>query len=119
MTVLVPSASRFSEGFRCSLGWQFLTLVACVAFGEQKCYLVGRDRSKTHFRVLKIDRSETSELNISEDPVVYTQIECNNLLQRVAQGNLATGGMTKVTKAYGIVGVCPFFAPISASMFVH
>ncbi|CAM6086971.1 unnamed protein product [Calypogeia fissa] len=71
-------------------------------------YLVGRDKSKTHFRVLKIDRSETSELNISEDPVVYTQIECNNLLQRVAQGNLATGGLTEVTKAYGIVGFIKF-----------
>ncbi|BBM99160.1 phosphatidylinositol 3,5-bisphosphate 5-phosphatase [Marchantia polymorpha subsp. ruderalis] len=67
-------------------------------------YMVGRDKAKVHFRVLKIDRSEPAELNISEDPVVYTQEECINLLQRVAQGNLATGGLTKVTKAYGIVG---------------
>lgn len=66
--------------------------------------MVGRDKAKVHFRVLKIDRSEPAELNISEDPVVYTQEECINLLQRVAQGNLATGGLTKVTKAYGIVG---------------
>ncbi|KAG6547526.1 hypothetical protein Mapa_010974 [Marchantia paleacea] len=70
----------------------------------QRFYLVGRDKAKVHFRVLKIDRSEPAELNFSEDPVVYTQEECNNLLQRVAQGNLATGGLTKVTKAYGIVG---------------
>ncbi|KAL3684409.1 hypothetical protein R1sor_002431 [Riccia sorocarpa] len=78
---------------------------------QARFYLVGRDKAKKHFRVLKIDRQTHSELNISEDPVVYTQQECNNLLQRVGQGNLSTGGLTKVTKAYGIVGFRKFLEP--------
>lgn len=54
--------------------------------------------------MLKIDRSEPSELNISEDPVVYSPQEIKSLLQRIAEGNRATGGLTSVGKVYGIVG---------------
>ncbi|KAJ7282190.1 hypothetical protein O6H91_10G028800 [Diphasiastrum complanatum] len=71
-------------------------------------FLVGRDRSKTHWRVLKIDRSEPALLSISEDPVIYTQNECKKLLHTVAEGNRATGGLNLVTKAYGIVGFIKF-----------
>ncbi|KAJ0024453.1 hypothetical protein Pint_07030 [Pistacia integerrima] len=51
-------------------------------------YLIGSDSSKRFFRVLKIDRSEPSDLNISEDPVVYSPQEIKNLLQRIDEGNL-------------------------------
>ena len=54
--------------------------------------------------MLKIDRSEPSELNISEDPVVYSLQEIRNLRQRIAEGNRATGGLNPVTKAFGIAG---------------
>ncbi|XP_023550064.1 phosphoinositide phosphatase SAC1 [Cucurbita pepo subsp. pepo] len=67
-------------------------------------YLIGSDRYKRFFRVLKIDRSEPSELNISEDPVVYSLQEIRNLRQRIAEGNRATGGLNPVTKAFGIAG---------------
>lgn len=67
--------------------------------------MVGRDKSKQHWRVLKIDRSEPADLSMCEDPVVYTQSECNILLKRIAEGNKSTGGLTLVTKAYGIVGM--------------
>ena len=50
----------------------------------QRFYLIGSDKNKRFFRVLKIDRSEPSELNISEDPVVYSQQEVKSLLQRIA-----------------------------------
>lgn len=75
---------------------------------RQRFYLIGSDKSKKYWRVLKIDRSEPSELNISEDPVAYTQQECNDLLQRIADGNRATGGLSFVTKAFGIVGCIRF-----------
>ncbi|KAK7835514.1 phosphoinositide phosphatase sac1 [Quercus suber] len=39
---------------------------------RQRFYLIGSDRNKRVFRVLKIDRSEPSDLNISEDPVLYS-----------------------------------------------
>lgn len=66
--------------------------------------MIGSDRNKIFFRVLKIDRMETSELNISEDPVVYSSQEVKSLLQRIDEGNRATGGLSVVAKAYGIAG---------------
>ncbi|KAM6563264.1 hypothetical protein CsatB_023262 [Cannabis sativa] len=71
-------------------------------------YLIGSDRNKRFFRVLKIDRSEPSDLNLSEDPVVYSSQEIKNLLQRIAEGNRATGGLNFVTKVYGIAGCIKF-----------
>lgn len=71
-------------------------------------YLIGSDKNKSFFRVLKIDRSEPSELNISEDPVVYSQQEVKSLLQRIAEGNRATGGLNFVAKVYGIAGCIKF-----------
>ncbi|KAJ1694472.1 hypothetical protein LUZ63_011170 [Rhynchospora breviuscula] len=71
-------------------------------------YLIGSDKEKKHFRVLKIDRSEPSDLSISEDPVVYTAQEMKSLLQRISEGNRSTGGLTFVTKAYGIAGCIKF-----------
>lgn len=70
----------------------------------QRFYLIGSDRNKKFFRVLKIDRMEPSDLNISEDPVVYPPQEVKSLLQRIAEGNRATGGLNFVAKVYGIVG---------------
>lgn len=74
----------------------------------QRFYLIGTSREKRWFQVLKIDRSERSELNISEDPVWYSQQEVKNLLQRISEGNRSTGGLTFVTKAYGIAGTWIF-----------
>ncbi|KAL1824923.1 hypothetical protein ACET3Z_011701 [Daucus carota] len=71
-------------------------------------YLIGSDRSKRSFRVLKIDRLETSDLNISEDPVVYSSQEVKSLLKRIDEGNRATGGLSVVAKAYGIAGCIKF-----------
>ncbi|KAL5222739.1 hypothetical protein ABZP36_027452 [Zizania latifolia] len=71
-------------------------------------YLIGTSREKRWFQVLKIDRSERSELTISEDPVWYSQLEVKNLLQRISEGNRSTGGLTFVTKAYGIAGCIKF-----------
>ena len=78
---------------------QFMLYETC-----QRFYLVGSDKNKRNFRVLKIDQSKTLELNISEDPIVYTQQEVKNLLQTINEGNCSTGGMTFVTKAFGIAG---------------
>jgi hypothetical protein len=74
---------------------------------SQRFYVIGSSREKRWFRVLKIDRSEPSELNVSEDPVWYSLQEVKSLLQRIDEGNRATGGLTFVTKAYGIAGPFP------------
>ncbi|KAJ9167190.1 hypothetical protein P3X46_021858 [Hevea brasiliensis] len=75
---------------------------------RQRFYLIGSDRNKRFFRVLKIDRSEPSDLNISEDPVVYSLQEIKCLLYRIAEGNRATGGLNFVAKVYGIAGCIKF-----------
>ncbi|GAB2268953.1 hypothetical protein Dimus_003891 [Dionaea muscipula] len=74
-------------------------------------YMVGRDKSKRVWRVLKIDRSEPSELVISEDPTIYSFHECCVLLKRIHEGNRRTGGLKFVSTCYGIVGVVKFLGP--------
>ncbi|KAJ0983764.1 hypothetical protein J5N97_002120 [Dioscorea zingiberensis] len=74
-------------------------------------YMVGRDKSRTFWRVLKIDRSEPSELNIQEDPTTYSESECLDLLKRIHEGNKSTGGLKFVTNCYGIVGFIKFLGP--------
>lgn len=74
---------------------------------EQNFYMVGRDKNRTIWRVLKIDRSEPLELNINEDSTTYSEIECFDLLKRIHEGNRPTGGLKFVTTCYGIVGMVP------------
>ncbi|MCO5589209.1 hypothetical protein L7F22_043175 [Adiantum nelumboides] len=78
---------------------------------QMKYYLVGRDKSRSRWRVLKIDRSEATELIINEDPAIYTRQDCNDFLSRLAVGNGKSGGLNFVTKAYGIVGFIKFLEP--------
>ncbi|KAL2533314.1 Phosphoinositide phosphatase SAC4 [Abeliophyllum distichum] len=78
---------------------------------RSKFYMVGGNKSRTHWRVLKIDRSEPSELNIWEDSTTYTERECSDLLRRIHEGNRATGGLKFVTTCYGIVGFIRFLGP--------
>ena len=56
--------------------------------------------------MLKIDRLESTELGVEEDPTIYTEDECQELLCRIHVGNMLTGGLKFVTKCYGIVGNC-------------
>lgn len=70
--------------------------------------MIGRDKSRTCWRVLKIDRQDPSELNIREDPTTYTERECSDLLRRIHEGNKSTGGLKFVTTCYGIVGMWVF-----------
>ncbi|KAG2712714.1 hypothetical protein I3760_04G138900 [Carya illinoinensis] len=74
-------------------------------------YMIGRDKSRTYWRVLKIDRLDPSELNIQEDSTTYTEWECSDLLSRINEGNKSTGGLKFVTSCYGIVGFIKFLEP--------
>ncbi|MBA0728560.1 hypothetical protein Golax_001449 [Gossypium laxum] len=74
-------------------------------------YMIGRNKSRTYWRVLKIDRLDPSELNIREDSTIYTESECSELLRRVHEGNISTGGLKFVTTCYGIVGFIKFLGP--------
>ncbi|GMY34839.1 phosphoinositide phosphatase SAC2-like isoform X1 [Fagus crenata] len=74
-------------------------------------YIIGRDKLKTFWKVLKIDRLETSELNIIEDSTTYGENECADLLKRLDEGNKKMGGLKLVTTCYGIVGFVKFLEP--------
>lgn len=67
--------------------------------------MIGRDKTRTSWRVLKVDRLERFELNICEDSTTYSESECNDLLKRIHEGNRPTGGLKFVTNCYGIVGM--------------
>ncbi|KAK7411814.1 hypothetical protein VNO78_03255 [Psophocarpus tetragonolobus] len=74
-------------------------------------YMIGRDKSRTYWRVLKIDRLDPSELNVLEDSTTYTESECSDLLRRIHEGNKSTGGLKFVTTCYGIAGFIKFLGP--------
>lgn len=78
---------------------------------RSKFYMIGRDKSRTNWKVLKIDRQDPSELNIREDSTTYTESECSDLLRRIHEGNKSTGGLKFVTTCYGIVGFVKFLGP--------
>ncbi|KAK1414207.1 hypothetical protein QVD17_29948 [Tagetes erecta] len=74
-------------------------------------YMIGRSKDRSVWRVLKIDRSEPTELNITEDPTTYTETECCDLLKRIHEGNKSTGGLRFVYTCYGIVGFIKLLGP--------
>ncbi|KAF8393685.1 hypothetical protein HHK36_021932 [Tetracentron sinense] len=78
---------------------------------RSKFYMIGRDKSRTCWRVLKIDRLEPSELNIREDSTTYSESECYDLLRRIHEGNMSSGGLKFVTTCYGIIGFIKFLGP--------
>ncbi|KAK6264332.1 hypothetical protein QUC31_012468 [Theobroma cacao] len=74
-------------------------------------YMIGRDKNRAFWRLLKIDRLDPSELTILEDSTTYSEIECCDLLRRIHEGNRSTGGLKFVTACYGIVGFVKFLGP--------
>lgn len=74
-------------------------------------YIVGSDLLDTSFRILKIDRtSEPGELNITEDDIVYTKKETQQILNAIDEGNRATGGLKIKTSFWGLLGFIRFTA---------
>ncbi|XP_073136734.1 phosphoinositide phosphatase SAC2-like [Henckelia pumila] len=74
-------------------------------------YMIGRDKSRTCWKVLKINRLEQTELIIIEDSTTYSEFDCYDLLRRIHEGNMSTGGLKFVTTCYGIVGFIKFLGP--------
>ncbi|MFQ6639141.1 hypothetical protein Gotur_015871 [Gossypium turneri] len=76
-------------------------------------YMIGRDKNRTLWKVLKIDRLDPSELTVIEDSTAYSEIECFDLLRRIHEGNRSSGGLKFVTACYGIVGFIKFLGSYS------
>ena len=46
----------------------------CFLCFVQRFYLVGSNNSQTRFRILKIDRTEPTEINVIDDKVKHTGV---------------------------------------------
>ena len=55
-------------------------------------YLIGRTKDRKHWRVLKLSRLEAADLDVTEDPGIYSEGECARLLSEINDGNLRHGG---------------------------
>ena len=66
--------------------------------------MIGRDKNRTCWRVLKLDRTDPTELNFYQDSTAYTEAECFETLRRIHEGNRSSGGLKFVTTCYGIIG---------------
>ncbi|KAK8520359.1 hypothetical protein V6N12_004301 [Hibiscus sabdariffa] len=113
--IMEPSAAGNGGNINNESSFQFQTSTYIQKFRLYETlsnfYMIGRNKSRTYWRVLKIDRLDPSELNIREDTTTYTESECSELLRRIHEGNLSTGGLKFVTTCYGIVGFIKFLGP--------
>ncbi|KAL6817018.1 SacI homology domain-containing protein [Trichoderma camerunense] len=75
-------------------------------------YMVGVDVSERRYRILKIDRTtEGAELNITDDKIIYSLREVNQLLDTIDDGNRASGGIKLRCTTWGLLGFIKFTGP--------
>ncbi|KAJ4300253.1 phosphatidylinositol-3,5-bisphosphate 5-phosphatase [Collariella sp. IMI 366227] len=76
-------------------------------------YIVGGDVTEKRYRILKIDRTndDESELSITDDKTVYTQKDMNQLLDTIDDGNKGTGGLKLRCTTWGLLGFVKFTGP--------
>lgn len=75
-------------------------------------YIVGVDVSEKRYRILKIDRTtEGAELNMTDDKIVYSLKEMNQLLDTIDDGNRGTGGVKLRCTTWGLLGFIKFTGP--------
>ena len=74
-----------------------------------KFYLVGGDIVDSKFRILKVDRTaDAGTLSVTEDDIVYTKKEMNQLLNAVDDGNKSSGGLKLKCSTWGLLGFIKF-----------
>ncbi|KAJ3343373.1 phosphatidylinositol-3,5-bisphosphate 5-phosphatase [Gonapodya sp. JEL0774] len=69
-------------------------------------YIVGSNITDDVFRILKIDRT-SKDLEVTDDPHLYTKTEVNEVMAMVENGNKSTGGLSNVLTFHGILGQSP------------
>lgn len=75
-------------------------------------YIVGGDVTEKRYRILKIDRTvDDSDLSITDDKIVYTQKQMNQLLDTIDDGNKGTGGIRLKCTTWGLLGFVKFTGP--------
>ncbi|OAA70871.1 polyphosphoinositide phosphatase Fig4 [Akanthomyces lecanii RCEF 1005] len=73
-------------------------------------YVVGVDVSEKRYRILKIDRTTEGgdEPSMTDDKIVYTLKEINQLLDTIDDGNKGTGGIKLRCTTWGLLGFIRF-----------
>lgn len=75
-------------------------------------YIVGGDVTERRYRILKIERTtDDSELSITDDKIIYSQKEMNQLLDTIDDGNKGTGGIKLRCTTWGLLGFIKFTGP--------
>ncbi|KAK4462779.1 Polyphosphoinositide phosphatase [Cladorrhinum samala] len=76
-------------------------------------YIVGGDVTEKRYRILKIDRTndDETELSITDDKTVYSQKDMNQLLDTIDDGNKGTGGLKLRCTTWGLLGFIKFTGP--------
>ena len=74
-------------------------------------YIVGGDLLDQRFRILKLERSESGDLNVQEDEIVYTKRETNQILNAIDEGNKNSGGLKLKASFWGLLGFIRFTGP--------
>lgn len=75
-------------------------------------YIVGVDVSERRYRILKIERTaDGAELNMTDDKIVYSLKEMNQLLDTIDHGNRGTGGIKLRCTTWGLLGFIKFTGP--------
>lgn len=75
-------------------------------------YIVGVDVSEKWYRILKIDRTtQGEELNMTDDKIVYSLKQMNQLLDTIDDGNKGTGGIKLRCTTWGLLGFIKFTGP--------
>ena len=119
-----PGAKPSSESTTSSLSERITTDVAAEKVGEDgicrmykywlyetphRFYVVGGDVTERKFRLLKLERAtDSGDLNIVEDDIVYTKKDMNQLLDTLGEGNKASGGMKLRYSFGGLLGFVKF-----------
>lgn len=74
-----------------------------------KYYIVGADLLDRHFRILQIARtSEPGRLDVTEDDIVYSKTETNQILNAVDEAHKTSGGLKLKCSTWGLLGFARF-----------
>jgi hypothetical protein len=76
---------------------------------KTRLFLIGRNATKTQYRILKIDRTQPTGLSIVEDDAVYSRNEITDFLSMQDLANKPMG-VRKLASAYGIIGFVRFMS---------
>lgn len=72
---------------------------------KRRFYIVSSDSADALHRLLRIDRTSQSELDVVEDDMVYSSKQMEEVLKMLEEGNRGSGGLTKSQPFFGIAGM--------------